>query len=109
VRITLYFNSPISVGSVVVKSDEQIVAEVPFNFTKKTLGIKRKGTGLVKKVMVIPSGRHTLTVELTEEEAGSMGSQSFTENFQGGSDWSLRIDLPKKAAEARFFLVKSGR
>ena len=42
-RITLFFNSPISEGTVIVSTDGAVMETVPFNFTRKKFGIKRKG------------------------------------------------------------------
>jgi len=108
-RLTLFFNSPINAGSVLVTVDGQTVADIAFDFTDKgLLGIKRKGTGKVKRVLLSPSGRHTVGVELRDPERGSLGAASFTEVLPGGSDWTLRIDLPsKKAPEASFYLVRA--
>ncbi len=106
-RITLFFNSPISEGTISVSCDGEILTETPFNFTKKTFGIKRKGSGQVKKILLVPSGRHTITVELRAPEIGSMGTQSFTEALRSNSDWTLRLDLAKNSNKANFYFVPS--
>jgi hypothetical protein len=107
-RITVFFNSPLNAGSLVVTVDGQSLAEVPFDFTRKgLLGIKRKGTGQVKRVLLVPSGRHTVGIQLNEAERGSIGEATFTESLTAGSDWTLRTDLPEGAAVASFYLVKA--
>ena len=52
-HITLNFNSPINSGVFVVTIDGEALTEAPFDFTRKALlGIKRKGTGTVKKALI---------------------------------------------------------
>jgi hypothetical protein len=108
-RITLFFESPVNAGAVRVSCGGELVGEVPFDFTRRVLGIKRKGKGTIKKVMLIPSGRQTLEVELVENELGSRGNASLPKVFPGGSDWTLRITMASEEAEAAFELVQSGR
>ncbi|MCP4895899.1 MAG: protein kinase [bacterium] len=109
-RITVNFNSPINAGRVLITFNGQTLADIPFDFTKKGfLGIKKQGQGQVKRVLLTPSGRHTLAVELIDRERGSMGSQTFEKTFRAGTDWALRIDLPKDSARAGFYLVESSR
>ena len=106
-RITLYFDSPLNVGNVTVTLDGELLAEVPFSFSKSGfLGLKRKGTGTVKRVILTPSGRHTIGVRLTDANRRPVGSAEFKRNLSAGSDWTLRIDLPEKRAEPNFYLVQ---
>jgi len=108
VRITVFFESPINAGSLVVTLDGDTLGHIPFDFTGKgMLGIKRKGSGKVKRVLVAPSGKHTIGVQLTDAERGPIGVSSFNQDMPAGTDWTLRVDLPKDAAEAAFYLVKS--
>jgi tRNA A-37 threonylcarbamoyl transferase component Bud32 len=108
-RVTVFFDSPINAGSVVVTVDGQRVGDIPFDFTEKgLLGIRRKGAGKVKRVLMVAAGRRSIGIELVDTERGSLGAASFTEVLPGGSDWALRVNLPsKKTPEADFFLVRS--
>jgi len=109
-RVTLFFNSPINAGSLLVTIDGKTLAQVSFDFTRRgMLGIKRKGTGQVKRVMLTPSGTHTIGVQLTDAETGPRGFGSFREQLVKDSDWTLRVDLPKDAEEASFFLIRARR
>ena len=85
--------------------------EIPFDFTEKALfgWRKKKGSGSVRKVLLAPSGRHTIGIELIDAERGSIGSRSFERSLPAGSDWSLRVDLPDRAGSPHFFLVQSSR
>jgi len=110
-RVTVFFNSPINAGSLVVTLDEETLAQIPFDFTRRgVFGIKRRGSGQVKRVLLTPSGRHTLGIQLADTNRGSLGYRTFTEELDPGSDWTLRIDFPKGASKATFYLVRaSGR
>jgi serine/threonine protein kinase len=109
-RITVFFNSPISTGDVTVTVDDSVLATIPFDFSRKSmLGIKRKGTGLVKRVLLTPSGRQTVGIQLRESQRGLMGSASFQRDLSAGTDWTLRVDLPGPEAEPNFYLVKTSR
>jgi hypothetical protein len=110
-RITVFFRSPLSAGSVVVTVRGVTRQEIPFDFTEKALfGLRtRKGTGTVKDVFTVPSGEQTLTAELVDGERGSLGTATFRRELEAGSDWSLRIDLPDRDGKPSFFLVQSSR
>jgi serine/threonine protein kinase len=109
-RVTLSFDSPISTGLVAITLDGESLAEVPFDFsTKGILGIKRKGRGTVRRVILTPSGSHEIGVQLFDERQGSLGSKTFSKEFAPESHWTLRIDLPNSRSMPGFFLVQSAR
>ncbi len=109
-RITLNFNSPINSGVFVVTIDGEVLTEVPFDFTRKALlGIKRKGTGTVKKALIAPSGKRTIGIRLTSADLATAAAAEFTENLAPGSQWSLRVDQPTATGKPSFFLVRSDR
>ena len=109
-RITLTFDSPITSGAVSVTLDGEALADVPFDFSSTGfLGFKRKGRGTVKRVILTPSGRHTVGVQLVSSKLGAIGSAKFDRDLAPNSHWTLRIDLPDDRAELNFFLVKSAR
>jgi hypothetical protein len=109
-RINLTFNSPLSSGAISVTLDGELLAEVPFDFsTRGPLGIRRKGTGTVRRVILTPSGAHRVGVQLAEERRGALGTGSFSVELEPDSRWSLRVDLPTPSAEPSFFLVQSAR
>ena len=109
-RITLNFNSPINSGVFVVTIDGEVLTEVPFDFTRKALlGIKRKGTGTVKKALIAPSGKRTIGIQLTSADLATAATAEFTENLAPGSQWSLRVDQPTATGKPSFFLVRSDR
>jgi len=109
-RITLTFDSPISSGAVSVTLDGESLVDVPFNFSSTGfLGFKRKGRGTLKRVILTPSGRHTVGVQLVGSKQGAIGSASFDRDLAPDSHWTLRVDLPDKNSELNFFLVKATR
>jgi serine/threonine-protein kinase len=108
-RITVSFNSPIASGGILVTIDGATIAEIPFDFTTKGfLGLRRGGSGTVKRVVLVPSGRHTIGATLHDGEGALVGSQTFERDLPAGSDWTLKFDLPSKHAQATVFLVKVG-
>jgi hypothetical protein len=109
-RITVHFNSPISEGDITVTRNDAVLDHIPFEFSRKNmLGIKRRGTGVVKRVLLTPSGQQTIGVQLRGERRGLIGSRSFRVVLSPGSDWTLRVDLPAADADANFFLVETSR
>jgi len=109
-RLTVVFNSPINAGSIVVSVDDRALEEVPFDFTSRGfLGIRRRGSGTVKRVMLVPAGGRALTVRLHDAERGVLGSETFGRALPGGTDWTLRVDLPDQTREPAFYLVQVGR
>jgi len=108
-RITVSFNSPIQSGVIVVTLDGSTLAEIPFEFESKGfLGFRKKGSGLVKKVLLAPSGRHTIGASLVDGNGAVVGTASFERQLVTGTDWTLRFDLPAKDARANIYLVKAG-
>jgi hypothetical protein len=108
--VTLEFDSPLSSGIVTVTLDGDSLAEVPFDFsTKGFLGVKRKGRGTVRRVILTPSGTYDVGVQLFGEEHNLLGSTNFRKTLAPESRWTLRIDLPRPRAEPGFFLVQSAR
>ena len=108
VRINLRFDSPLNSGHLTVTLDGESLEEIPFDFSKKgMLGIKRKGTGTLRRTLIAPSGRHTVGIRLSSEQLASPAEASFKENLVAGSQWSLRTDLPSAKARPSFFLIRS--
>ncbi len=107
VRIHLRFDCPLTSGHLTVMLDGESLEEVPFDFSRKgILGIKRKGTGTVKRTLIAPSGRHTLTIKLSSPQLNAPAETSFNENFLAGSQWTLKTDLPSEKARPSFFLIR---
>ncbi len=109
-RITVLFNSPLNSGVITVTRNDTVFAEIPFDFTKKGLiGLKRRGTGSVKRVLLAPSGPQRIGIQLRSPDRGLVGSTSFERALSAGSDWTLRVDLPNADAQPGFFLVEPSR
>jgi tRNA A-37 threonylcarbamoyl transferase component Bud32 len=109
-RVTLSFDSPINSGAILVTLDGESLAEVPFEFSSKGfLGIKRKGRGAVKRVILTPSGQHVVGVQLVGAKRQALGSASFTRELSPDSRWTLRVNLPNPQGTPDFVLVKAGR
>lgn len=109
-KLTISFDSPLNAGLILATMDGKTLAQIPFDFTKKGfLGIKHRGTGLVRRSLLLPSGRHTLGIQLNDDERGPLGFSSFSRHFPGDSRWTLRIDLPDAKGTPSFYLVQAGR
>jgi hypothetical protein len=109
-RVTVSFDSPISEGAVAVTLDGETLAEVPFDFSNKgVFGIKRKGRGTVRRVILTPSGTYEVGVQLFGENRSLLGAKSFRKTLAPESHWTLRVDLPSERSDPGFFLVQSSK
>lgn len=108
VKIHLRFDSPLNSGHLTVTLDGESLEEIPFDFSRKgLLGIKRKGTGTLRRTLIAPSGHHTIGIKLFSKTMGAPAEASFEENLVAGSQWSLRTDLPSAKARPSFFLIRA--
>ena len=109
-RITIYYNCPINAGAVTIAVDGETLADIPFDHTKKGfLGLKTEGSGIVKRVLLTPSGARTVVVTITDRKRGVIASKTFSETLPKDSEWALKIDQPKSSSEASLFLVRTSR
>jgi tetratricopeptide (TPR) repeat protein/predicted Ser/Thr protein kinase len=105
-RLELYFNSPLSVGSIVLKLDGQELADKPFDFrTRGFLGIKRKGSGVIEDAFKVKGGDHRLLVRLVDGEGTLLGEQTLPANFAGGGRYVLKIEMDGEQSVPRFNLT----
>ena len=105
-ELLISFESPISQGAVIIQVGSAPPETVSFSFTRRgMLGIRRAGTGRVRKTLVIPSGQQKVNVALRDEDGQVLGSDTFDRRIHGGSRWTLRIDLSSKSAQPLFYLV----
>jgi predicted Ser/Thr protein kinase/tetratricopeptide (TPR) repeat protein len=105
-RLELYFNSPLSLGSIVLKLDGQELADKPFDFrTKGFLGIKRKGSGVIEDAYKVRAGDHRLLVRLLDGEGTLLGEQTLPASFAGGGRYVLKIEMDAEQAVPRFSLT----
>jgi predicted Ser/Thr protein kinase len=104
-RLEVYFNCPLSAGSVELELDGRAVKILPFNFyTKGFLGMKKKGSGRVEDSFVVPAGEKTLLVRVKGEDGKLLGEQSLPVRLQGGARAVLKIDMEGETASPRFSL-----
>jgi tetratricopeptide (TPR) repeat protein len=109
-RVTVTFDSPINSGAVLVTLKGESLAEIPFDFsTKGFFGLKRKGRGAVKRMILTPSGEHVIGVQLVGDQRQALGSASFKRELAPDSHWTLRIDLANPRGTPDFSLVKAAR
>ena len=106
-RLELYFNSPMSTGSVELDLDGQALARKTFDFsTRGFLGIRRRGTGIVEDSVVVPTGEHILTVRLRDEDGNLKGEQQIHASFGAGARSVLKIEMPDDRAVPHFNLTE---
>ena len=109
-RITVYYNCPINAGTVTIAVDGETTVEIPFDHTKKGfLGLKTEGRGTIKRVFLVPSGKRSVAVTITDQKRGVIVSKTFQETMLSDSEWALRIDQPKRSSEVSLFLIRTSR
>jgi hypothetical protein len=105
-RLELYFNSPLSMGSIVLKLDNQELADKPFDFRSKGfLGIKRKGSGVIEDAYQVKGGEHKLSVRLTDGQGALLGEQTLPVTFAGGGRYVLKVEMDGEQSVPRFNLT----
>lgn len=105
-HIGLNYNSPLNSGLISITVDGEALTEINFDFTTRGfLGLKKKGSGLVKKSFVIPSGRHKIGIFLTSPDLSKPGRREFAQDFPAESRWNLRIDQPAPGSVPSFYLL----
>ncbi len=105
-RLELYFNSPLSMGSIALKLDDQELADKPFDFRSKGfLGIKRKGSGVIEDAYQVKGGEHKLSVRLTDSQGALLGEQTLPVNFAGGGRYVLKVEMDGEQSVPRFNLT----
>jgi len=105
-KLELYFNCPISEGSLELEVDGQRLAEKPFNFTTRgMLGLKKKGAGVIKDSFTIEAGARRITSRLREASGRLRGEENLREAFAAGSRWMLKIEMAGEQDVPRFTLT----
>jgi len=105
-RLELYFNSPLSTGSLVLRLDGQELADKPFDFRSKGfLGIRRKGTGVIEDAYKVASGQHRLLVRLVDGDGALLAEQTLLADFVGGGRYVLKVEMDGERSVPRFYLT----
>jgi serine/threonine-protein kinase len=105
-RLDLYFNSPLSEGSLVLRLDGRELADKPFDFrTRGFLGIRRKATGIIEDAYKVQSGDHTLLVRLLAADGALLGEQTLPATFVGGGRYVLKVEMDGERSVPRFSLT----
>jgi predicted Ser/Thr protein kinase/tetratricopeptide (TPR) repeat protein len=105
-RLELYFNSPLSVGSVILRLDDEALADKPFDFRAKGfLGIRGKGTGVIEDAYTVKAGDHRLLVRLGNAQGALLGEQTLPVRFVGGGRYVLKIEMEGERSVPKFNLT----
>jgi predicted Ser/Thr protein kinase len=102
-RLELYFNCPLSSGTVELELDGQALANKPFDFsTKGLLWLRKKGSGVIQDAFTLPAGAHRLTVRLREGDGRLRGEESLVIEIRASSRSVLKIEMDGERAVPRF-------
>ena len=105
-RLELYFNSPLSSGSVELELDGSRIALKPFDFsTKGVLGIRRRGTGIVSDAYIVAAGSRQLTVRLRDTDDRLLGEEVIPATLANGGRYVVKIELEGERSVPRFTLT----
>ncbi len=103
-EIYLIFDSPMAAGRFDFWLDDEPLDAVEFAFKKKMFA-KGESTR-VERTISVPPGRHSLTLSLEDGDERSLGLFSFDERFDGGSRWTIRVDMPRPDSKPNAFLIE---
>ncbi|MFH1176625.1 MAG: protein kinase [Acidobacteriota bacterium] len=102
-RLELYFNCPLSSGTVELELDGQVLANKPFDFsTKGIFWLRKKGSGVIQDGFTIPSGAHRLTVRLRGGDGKLRGEESLAIEIRPSFRSVLKIEMEGERAVPRF-------
>jgi predicted Ser/Thr protein kinase len=105
-RLEIYFNSPLSAGTIEVEENGNPVLLKPFDFsTKGFLGVRRRGTGVFQDTVTVPAGTRTITVRLRDAEGALLGEEAIPATIPGGGRYVLKIEMDSERAVPRFGLT----
>ena len=107
-RLELYFNCPISEGSLELEVDGQPLAQKPFNFTTRgILGLKKKGAGVIQDAFTVESGARRITVRLRDGDGKLRGEETLLAAVAAGTRWVLKIEMAGEQDVPRFSLTSA--
>jgi predicted Ser/Thr protein kinase len=102
-RLDFYFNCPISVGSYLIKLDDQQLVDKTFDFRSKGfLGIRKEGSGVIEDAFTVKAGDHKVAVRLTGADGALVGEQSLPVSFATDGRYVLKIEMDGRQAVPRF-------
>jgi predicted Ser/Thr protein kinase len=105
-RLDLYFNCPLSVGSIELELDGARLAMKQFDFTTRGLfGLKKKGAGIIQDSYTVQSGAARLTVRILEESGAVRGEETLPVTFVTGTRSVLKIEMAGERDVPRFTLT----
>jgi eukaryotic-like serine/threonine-protein kinase len=105
-RLELYFNCPLSTGSIEVEVDGARLAMKPFDFTTRGLfGLKKKGAGIIQDAYTVQAGSSRVTVRLFEENGTLRAEETLPVTFVAGSRAILKVEMAGEKDVPRFTLT----
>jgi S1-C subfamily serine protease len=96
--VTVIFHSPYSSGYIRLWVDGEAIDPYEFDF-------KSNDGGRVETSIQVAPGDHSIAVEVNSQR-GSHGMSIFSEQFEAGERWTLRINQMSIESKATAFLVK---
>jgi predicted Ser/Thr protein kinase/tetratricopeptide (TPR) repeat protein len=109
-RLELYFNSPMSDGSVELELDGKPIANKQFDFSTRGLfgWWRRKGSGVVQDSYTIPAGMHNLTVRLRDGDGRLVGEEVLPARVAGNGSYMVKIEMDSERALPRVTFTQRG-
>lgn len=106
-RLEVYFNSPLSAGTVELEVDGTALAVKSFDFSERGfLGTRRRRTGVFQDAFSISSAARAITVRLRNEEGMVVGEQTLSPAMAAEGRYVLKIDMEGPTAVPRFSITE---
>jgi eukaryotic-like serine/threonine-protein kinase len=105
-KLELYFNCPLSAGSIEIELDGERLAMKPFDFsTRGIFGLKKKGSGVIQDAFTVQSGNARLTVRLREENGTLRAEETLPVSFVAGTRAILKIEMASEKDVPHFTIT----
>lgn len=102
-RLEVYFNSPISSGTVELEVNGEPLAAKAFDFSERgILGIRRRGSGIFQDSFAVSTALRNVHVRLRGEDGSVIGEQNLGIAPVPGGRYVLKIDMDSPTSVPRF-------
>ena len=102
-RLDVYFNSPLSAGTVELHTNGEPLAAKAFDFSERGfLGVRRRQTGVFQDSFSVSTAVRSVLVRLKGEDGSVVGEQNLAVVLVPGGRYMLKIDMDSPTAVPRF-------
>lgn len=106
-RLDVYFNSPLSAGTVELEVDGKPLAAKAFDFSERGfLGVRRRRSGIFSDSFTVSSSVTRVFVRLRGEDGGVVGEQHVSVSLSPDMRYVLKIDMESPTAVPRFSVTE---